>query len=128
MVFGGNPSEMQAARSTELPDEGARRLWDQEAGRLGQPAAAGQPESRRLQGRAAADRHLSGGSPRGSTAPRCRRHYPSPLNEKKIWDLVNFVLALPYEPELLTDALPPPRPGDRLEPPAGEPRIEGTGS
>ena len=31
-------------------------------------------------------------------------HYPSPLNEAKIWDLVNFVLALPYEPELLKDA------------------------
>ena len=30
-------------------------------------------------------------------------HYPSPLDEKQVWDLVNFVLALPYEPELLTD-------------------------
>ena len=30
-------------------------------------------------------------------------HYPSPLNEQKVWDLVNFVLALPYEPELLKD-------------------------
>ena len=24
-------------------------------------------------------------------------HYPT-IDEKKIWDLVNFVLALPYEP------------------------------
>ena len=31
-------------------------------------------------------------------------HYPSPLNEQKVWDVVNFVLALPYEPELLKDA------------------------
>ncbi len=31
-------------------------------------------------------------------------HYPSPLDDKKVWDLVNFVLALPYEPELLKDA------------------------
>ena len=44
-------------------------------------------------------------------------HYPA-INEKQIWDLVNFVLALPYEPELLTDAPPPARarrPPRRLE-------------
>jgi hypothetical protein len=31
-------------------------------------------------------------------------HFPSPFAEKKVWDIVNFVLALPYEPELLPDA------------------------
>ena len=37
-------------------------------------------------------------------------HYPSPLDDKKVWDLVNFVLALPYEPELLKRrAAAPPR-------------------
>ncbi len=30
------------------------------------------------------------------------------IDEKQMWDLVNFVLALPYEPELLTDAPPVP--------------------
>ena len=35
-------------------------------------------------------------------------HYPSPLDDKKVWDLVNFVLALPYEPELLKDVNPAP--------------------
>jgi hypothetical protein len=29
-------------------------------------------------------------------------HYPQ-IKEKEIWDLVNFVLALPYQLELLTD-------------------------
>ncbi len=35
-------------------------------------------------------------------------HYPSPFDDKKIWDVVNFVLALPFEPELLRDAPPVP--------------------
>ena len=34
----------------------------------------------------------------------------SALNPEQIWDLVNFVLALPYEPELLRGAAPGPLP------------------
>ncbi len=30
-------------------------------------------------------------------------HYPT-IEPEEIWDLVNFVLALPYEPELLEGA------------------------
>ncbi len=41
---------------------------------------------------------------KGINGAQMPAHYPSPLNEQKIWDLVNFVLALPYEPELLKDA------------------------
>ena len=38
-------------------------------------------------------------------------HYPCRSNDKQVWDLVNFVLALPYEPELLERRPPgPPRP------------------
>jgi mono/diheme cytochrome c family protein len=41
---------------------------------------------------------------KGINGAQMPAHYPSPLNETKVWDLVNFVLALPYEPELLRDA------------------------
>ena len=43
-------------------------------------------------------------------------HYPSPFDEKKMWDVVNFVLALPYEPDLLKDAPPPPPTASRRGP------------
>ena len=45
---------------------------------------------------------------KGINGAQMPAHYPSPLNDKKVWDLVNFVLALPYEPELLRDAPPAP--------------------
>ncbi len=36
---------------------------------------------------------------KGINGAQMPAHYPSPLNEQKVWDLVNFVLALPYEPD-----------------------------
>ena len=45
---------------------------------------------------------------KGINGAQMPAHYPSPLDDKKVWDLVNFVLALPYEPELLRDAPPAP--------------------
>jgi mono/diheme cytochrome c family protein len=36
--------------------------------------------------------------------------HDSALKPEQIWDLVNFVLALPYEPGLLSDATPAPKP------------------
>ena len=49
----------QPARGSTLPSTTKTQdPLEPEARRLGQPAPAGQPESRRLQGRAAADRHL----------------------------------------------------------------------
>jgi len=33
---------------------------------------------------------------------------PGPNDAAVIWDVVNFVLALPYQPELLKDAPAPP--------------------
>ena len=41
---------------------------------------------------------------KGINGAQMPAHYPSPFDEKKMWDVVNFVLALPYEPELLRDA------------------------
>ena len=37
---------------------------------------------------------------KGITGAQMPSHYPGLINEKQVWDLVNFVLALPYEPEL----------------------------
>jgi hypothetical protein len=44
---------------------------------------------------------------KGINGAQMPAHYPSPFDEKKMWDLVNFVLALPYEPQLLRDVPPP---------------------
>jgi len=42
---------------------------------------------------------------KGITGAKMPGHYPT-LEADEIWDLVNFVLALPYEPELLHGAVP----------------------
>ena len=77
-----------------------KTLWNAEARRLGQPAPAGQSEPRRLQGgRRPLDIYWR--IAKGINGAQMPAHYPSPLDDKKVWDLVNFVLALPYEPELL---------------------------
>jgi mono/diheme cytochrome c family protein len=39
---------------------------------------------------------------KGITGAQMPAHYPT-IDHKQIWDLVNFVLALPYEPELLRE-------------------------
>ena len=52
---------------------------------------------------------------------------PGPNDAAVIWDLVNFVLALPYEPELLKDAPAPPAAQRRRWPTVDGPR-EGPGS
>ena len=103
VVFGGNPSERpQRIDAARRQDQGP---LGPEAGRLGQSAPPGQPEPRRLQGRPAADRHLLAdrqGDHRRPDAGALSR----PINEKQIWDLVNFVLALPTSPSCSKDAPP----------------------
>jgi mono/diheme cytochrome c family protein len=42
---------------------------------------------------------------KGITGAKMPGHYPT-LEADEVWDLVNFVLALPYEPELLKGAVP----------------------
>ncbi|MBV8228390.1 MAG: cytochrome c [Planctomycetaceae bacterium] len=43
---------------------------------------------------------------KGINGAKMPAHYPT-LDPERIWDLVNFVLALPYEPKLLEGATPP---------------------
>ena len=114
VVFGGNPSERQARLEAHLASSARGRGGEAEgalgcqARRLGQPASSGQSEPRQSTRAEGGRSTFSGGSPRGSTVRRCPRTTRRRFDDKKVWDLVNFVLALPYEPELLRDAPPAP--------------------
>jgi hypothetical protein len=101
VVFGGNPSE-RAARVAEL-DEKTKVLWNQKPDDWGNPLRpANLNRGIYKGGRRPID--LFWRIAKGINGAQMPAHYPSPLNEAKVWDLVNFVLALPYEPELLRDA------------------------
>src|SRR4029077_16547881 len=103
VVFGGNPSEMQA-RIDRLPAK-VKEMWEQKPDEWGnplRPANLNRPVYKG--GRRPIDLYWR--IAKGINGAQMPGHYPA-INEKQIWDLVNFVLALPYEPELLTDAPPP---------------------
>jgi mono/diheme cytochrome c family protein len=55
---------------------------------------------------------------KGINGAKMPAHYPT-IEPERIWDLVNFVLALPYEPKLLEGATLP------STPPAGAPKVAG---
>jgi mono/diheme cytochrome c family protein len=106
VVFGGNPSEM-ADRINAL-DEKTKTLWNQKPDDWGNPLRpANLNRSVYKGGRRPIDIYWR--VAKGINGAQMPAHYPQPFDEKKIWDVVNFVLALPYEPELLRDA-PPPAP------------------
>jgi mono/diheme cytochrome c family protein len=101
VVFGGNPSD-RAARVAEL-DEKTKVLWNQKPDDWGNPLRpANLNRGIYKGGRRPID--IFWRIAKGINGAQMPAHYPSPLNEAKVWDLVNFVLALPYEPELLRDA------------------------
>jgi hypothetical protein len=113
VVFGGNPSERQARLEAQLaslpPDESEklRALWNAKPDDWGNPLRpANLNRGVYKGGRRPLD--LFWRIAKGINGAQMPAHYPSPLDEKKVWDLVNFVLALPYEPELLRDAPPAP--------------------
>jgi mono/diheme cytochrome c family protein len=136
VVFGGNPSERQARleaytkRAEELKAEqktaidkgntelaaqlGAeaekltkiKTLWDQKPDDWGNPLRpANLNRGVYKGGRRPID--IFWRVAKGINGAQMPAHYPSPLNEAKVWDLVNFVLELPYEPELLTNTAAP---------------------
>jgi len=105
VVFGGNPSEMQA-RIDRLPEK-VKVMWDQKPDEWGNPLRpANLNRSMYKGGRRPIDIYWR--IAKGINGAQMPGHYPA-INEQQIWDLVNFVLALPYEPELLREA-PPPAP------------------
>jgi mono/diheme cytochrome c family protein len=110
VVFGGNPSE-RAARVDALDDK-TKTLWNQKPDDWGNPLRpANLNRGIYKGGRRPIDIYWR--IAKGIIGAQMPAHYPSPFNEKQVWDLVNFVLALPYEPNLLKDAppLPPATPG-----------------
>jgi mono/diheme cytochrome c family protein len=106
VVFGGNPSERQAR--IDALDEKTKTLWNQKPDDWGNPLRpANLNRGIYKGGRRPIDIYWR--IAKGINGAQMPAHYPSPFDEKKMWDVVNFVLALPYEPELLTEA-PPPAP------------------
>jgi mono/diheme cytochrome c family protein len=113
VVFGGNPSERQArleAHLASLPADEAEKLkalWNAKPDDWGNPLRpANLNRGVYKGGRRPID--IFWRIAKGINGAQMPAHYPSPLDDKKVWDLVNFVLTLPYEPELLKDAPPAP--------------------
>jgi mono/diheme cytochrome c family protein len=105
VVFSGNPSE-RPARVAEL-DEKMRTLWNQKPDDWGNPLRpANLNRSVYKGGRRPIDIYWR--IAKGINGAQMPAHYPSPFDEHKVWDVVNFVLALPYDRNLLKDAPPPP--------------------
>ena len=101
IFFGGNPSERRLR--IEKLDEKTKILWNQKPddwGNAVQPANLNRGVYKG--GRRPLD--IFWRVAKGINGAQMPAHYPSPLNEQKVWDVVNFVLALPYEPELLENA------------------------
>ncbi len=105
VVFSGNPSEREE-RIAQL-DQKTKDLWGQKLDDWGNPLRpANLNRGVYKGGRRPLDIYWR--IAKGITGAQMPSHYPGLINEKQVWDLVNFVLALPYEPELLTQA---PAPG-----------------
>jgi mono/diheme cytochrome c family protein len=106
VVFGGNPSERQD-RVNKLPDK-IKETWNKTPDDWGNPIRpANLNRGIYKGGRRPLDLYWR--IAKGINGAQMPAHYPSPFDEKKVWDLVNFVLALPYEPDMLkkADALTP---------------------
>ena len=97
VVFGGNPSEREK-RLAELDDK-TRELWGQKLDEWGNPLRpANLNRGVYKGGRRPIDIYWR--IAKGITGAQMPAHYPT-INHEQIWDLVNFVLALPYQPHLL---------------------------
>jgi mono/diheme cytochrome c family protein len=106
VVFGGNPSERQGR--IDALDDKTKTLWNQKPDDWGNPLRpANLNRGVYKGGRRPIDIYWR--IAKGINGAQMPAHYPSPFDDKKVWDVVNFVLALPFEPELLRDVpnLPP---------------------
>lgn len=99
VVFGGDPST-RAERIAAL-DPKTKELWVQKLDEWGNPLRpANLNRGIYKGGRRPIDIYWR--IAKGITGAQMPAHYPT-IDHDKIWDLVNFVLALPYEPELLRE-------------------------
>jgi mono/diheme cytochrome c family protein len=115
VVFGGNPSA-QAERLARY-DEKTRELWKNSLDDWGnalRPANLNRGIYKG--GRRPIDLYWR--IAKGINGAKMPAHYPT-IEPERIWDLVNFVLELPYEPKLLEGATLP------SAPPATAPKVAG---
>jgi mono/diheme cytochrome c family protein len=102
VVFGGNPSERQT-RLDKFPDN-IKSTWKLKLDEWRNPL---RPANLNLGvykgGRRPLDIYWR--IAKGINGAQMPGHFGA-MDDKQIWDIVNFVLALPYEPELLEDAPP----------------------
>jgi mono/diheme cytochrome c family protein len=113
VVFGGNPSA-QAERLAQY-DEKTRELWKNSLDDWGnalRPANLNRGIYKG--GRRPIDLYWR--IAKGINGAKMPAHYPT-IEPERIWDLVNFVLELPYEPKLLEGATLP------SAPPATAPKV-----
>jgi mono/diheme cytochrome c family protein len=107
VLFGGDPSTM-AERVAGLA-EADRKIWKESLDDWGQPLRPNNLNRGVYKGgRRPIDIYWR--IAKGINGAKMPAHFPT-LEPEKIWDLVNFVLALPYQPALLEGAkLPETRP------------------
>jgi mono/diheme cytochrome c family protein len=99
VVFGGDPST-RAERIASL-DTKTKDLWGQKLDDWGNPLRPSNLNRGVYKGgRRPLDIYWR--IAKGITGAQMPAHYPT-IDHKQIWDLVNFVLALPYEPDLLRE-------------------------
>ena len=104
VVFGGNPSEREQ-RIAQL-DGKMKDLWVQKLDEWGNPLRPNNLNRGVYKGgRRPIDIYWR--IAKGITGAQMPSHYPGLINEQQVWDLVNFVLQLPYEPGLIEGATAP---------------------
>jgi mono/diheme cytochrome c family protein len=113
VVFGGNPSAM--AERLARYDEKTRELWKNSLDDWGNPIRpANLNRGVYKGGRRPIDLYWR--IAKGINGAKMPAHFPT-IEPERIWDLVNFVLELPYEPTLLEGATLP------AAPPASAPKV-----
>jgi len=113
VVFGGNPST-QAERLAKYDDK-TRELWKNSLDDWGNPIRpANLNRGVYKGGRRPIDLYWR--IAKGINGAKMPAHFPT-IDPERIWDLVNFVLELPYEPTLLEGATLP------AAPPATAPKV-----
>lgn len=106
-VFYGDPAERD--KRVEQLDEETRARWEAGLDAWGNPLRPANLNN------GSGTFYKGGNRPldlywriaKGITGARMPAHYPA-ISAEQVWDLVNFVLALPDQPELLDEEAPPP--------------------
>jgi mono/diheme cytochrome c family protein len=103
VIFGGDPSTIPE-RLAKL-DPKTRELWKNSLDEWGNPVRpANLNRGVYKGGRRPIDLYWR--IAKGINGAKMMAHVPA-IGPEQVWDLVNFVLALPYEPALLEDVAPP---------------------